>query len=238
MAFLTKRLATHALAELVVDLELTLADDEVANLHHTRSLRHKVPIDVVAIERRGEDVLRTARQTGLRIGDRGLQLVVEREGHLNERVVAVVADVERVAAWQPDNKTHHREHDRIGCGMLSLEIGLGVCHRIIPLTKNVQLETVVGEVCVVITLDGHRNVAIDIGRTEQVGLDLNLHLRDFRNVVALASEMIGISHVIVGFVIYSVFIFGISIIRGCVVVQETLEQLVKIVITLLVVELQ
>ena len=52
------------------------------------------------------------------------------------------------------------------------------------------------------------------------------------------SEAEGIPPVIVGRVVYSVFIVGIRIIRGCLVIQKILEELFKIVITWLVVELQ
>ena len=237
MTLAAECLAAHTLAELVVDLELAMADDEVADLPHARPLGDEVPVVVVAVDGRREDVLRTTGQTRLRIGDRGLQLVVEGEGHLDEGVIVVVADIEHVAAWQPDDEAQHCEHDRPGFRMLGLVVGLGVRHRIVTLTKDVQLESFVGEVRIAVPSDGHRNVAIDIGRTEQVGLDLDLHLLDFRNVVALASESRGVYPVIIGRAVYGVFIFGIRIIRGC-IVQEILEELVEIVITWLVVELQ
>ena len=215
MAFAEERLATHALSELVVDLELPLADDEIADLCHAGPLSDEVPIAVVAVDGRREDVLRTTRQTGLRIGYRGLQLVIEGEGHLDEGVIVVVADVEHVAAWQPDDKTHHRQCDGSRLGMLDLLIGLAGRHRVETLSKNVQLETFVGEIRLLVPSDGHCNVAIDIERTEQLGLDLDLHLLDFRHVVAFASEAKGvILLIIIGIAIGCVFFVGIRIIKG------------------------
>ena len=238
MTLRTERLAIHALAELVVDLELAVSDDKVADLRHAGPLGQMVPLVAAAVEDCCEDILTTAGQTGLGITHRRLQLLVEGEGHLDEGVVAVVADVKHITAWQPDGEAHHREHNRIRSGMLRLEIGLGGCHWIIAFSKDVQLETAVGEVGVLLPANGHRHVAIDVGRIEQVGLDLDLHFRDFRDVVTLASEARGFVLIIVGRIVYSVFIVGIRIIRGCVVIQKILEELFKIVITWLVVELQ
>ena len=122
--------------------------------------------------------------------------------------------------------------------MLDLVVGLGACHRVIVLGQNVQLESLVGEVRSFLPIECHGDIAIDINRIEQMGLDQNLHLRDLRHVVALASETRCVVLIIIGFAIVCVFIIGIRIIRGKFIVQETLEHLFKIVITLLVVELQ
>ena len=65
MAFRAERLTTHFLAELIVDLELLLPDNEIADLRHTRPLRQTGPIEAVAVDDGGEDILLTTGQTGL-----------------------------------------------------------------------------------------------------------------------------------------------------------------------------
>ena len=55
MTLRRERLAIHALAELVVDLELAVSDDKVADLRHTGPLGQMVPLVAAAVEdcRRG-----------------------------------------------------------------------------------------------------------------------------------------------------------------------------------------
>ena len=74
---------------------------------------------------------------------------------------------------------------------------------------------------------------------EQLGLDLDLHLLDFRHVVAFASEAKGvILLIIIGIAIGCVFFVGIRIIRGQFFFQIIHEELFKIIIKWLVVELK
>jgi uncharacterized protein (TIGR02453 family) len=80
----------------------------------------------------------------------------------------------------------------------------------------------------VLKVDGHLNVAIDVGRPKETGLDADLHLGDLRDVEALACEVgyAVVAALIVCIVVFiRVFIIGIRIIRGFFVSQETLDQL-------------
>ena len=157
-----------------------------------------------------------------------MQLVVEGERHLNERVIAVVTDVEHIPARQPDGEAHHGERDRLRRWVLGLMIGLGAGHRVIVLSHDVQLETLVGEIRVLLSVDGHLNVAIDVGRSKETGLDADLHLGDLWDVEALACEVgyAVVAALIVCIAVFiRVFIIGIRIIRGFFVSQETLDQL-------------
>ena len=100
--------------------------------------------------------------------------------------------------------------------MLEGIVGLGTGHRVIALSHDVQLETVVGKPRPSLSTEGHSDVAIDINRIEQMGLDLNPHLRHLRDVVAFASEADGVVLLlIVGLSLFiSVFFIGIRIFRG------------------------
>ena len=112
--------------------------------------------------------------------------------------------------------------------MLGLMIGLGAGHRVIVLSHDVQLETLVGEIRVLLSVDGHLNVAIDVGRSKETGLDADLHLGDLWDVEALACEVgyAVVAALIVCIAVFiRVFIIGIRIIRGFFVSQETLDQL-------------
>ena len=72
--------------------------------------------------------------------------------------------------------------------MIALAVALGVGHRVVAFTKNVELETVIRERRILFPVDGYHHLTVDIERTGKQRLDSNLHLCDFRHVVAFASD--------------------------------------------------
>ena len=111
MPLATECLAMHTLTELVVDLQLFLVEHVVTDLCHSGALAQTTPIKAIAVDDGGKDVLSAARQAGLWFSNRCLQFLVEREGHLDKRVVMVVTNVKHIAARQPEHKTHQGERN-------------------------------------------------------------------------------------------------------------------------------